>query len=105
MKSKPVFALPEVQDDLEVAKSHYASWRADGSEHFLDKYEETIRWIEWNPDSFPKKFGRVQRAILKKSYYLVYFIQEKERTIVIAVLDGRRDPKIIRRLIKRRHHS
>lgn len=54
MKSKPVFELPEVEADLEFAIEHYYSWRADGRSHILQKYEETISWIEWNPDGFPK---------------------------------------------------
>ncbi len=55
MNSKPVSALPEVESDLEQAIQHYLSWRPDGKEHLLTKYEETIRWIEWNPDGFPRK--------------------------------------------------
>jgi len=102
MKSKPVFELPEVERDLEAAIAHYESWRLDGREHFLQKYEETMVRIEWNPDSFPKKHGKVQRAILKQSYYLVYFMQEKTRSIILAVLDGRRNPNDILRLVSAR---
>lgn len=41
MKSKPVFELPEVEADLERAIQHYCSWRSDGRDHILQKYEET----------------------------------------------------------------
>ena len=44
----------------------------------------------------------VQRAILKRSYYIVYFLQEIDRSIVLAVLDGRRDPSEIRKVVERR---
>ncbi len=67
MNSKPVVALPAVIDDLRAAITHYSTWRTDGAEHILQKYDETIRWIAWNPDAFPKKFGSVQRAFLKQS--------------------------------------
>lgn len=30
MNSKPVEALPEVQQDLENAIAHYLTWRSDG---------------------------------------------------------------------------
>ena len=102
MKSKPVFALPEVEFDLDAAVQHYNSWMAGGGAHILAKYDETVSWIEWNPDLFPKKNGEVQCVILKKSYYIVYFIQEQDRTLIIAVLDGRRKPARIRKLIKTR---
>lgn len=55
MNSKPVVALPEVYGDLENAISHYLTWRADGREHVLGSYDETIDWIAWNPDLFPKR--------------------------------------------------
>ncbi|MBS0633212.1 MAG: hypothetical protein JSS11_14975 [Verrucomicrobia bacterium] len=102
MKSKPVVALPEVEADLRAAMAHYASWRPDGAEQLLAKYDETVGWIEWNPDAFPRKHGSIQRAILKQSYYLVYFRQETQRSVVLAVLDGRRDPQEIQGLLKAR---
>ena len=102
MNSKPVFALREVESDLGAAIAHYQSWRSDGKVHVLRLYDETISWIEWNPDLFPRKLGRVQRAILKRSYYIVYFIQEPNRTIVLAVLDGRRKPSEIRAIVRTR---
>ena len=100
MKSKPVDALSVVADDLAQAAAHYQSWRSDGAEHLLAKYEETVSWIAWNPELFPRAYGRVQRAILKESYYLVYFIQEPNRSLVLAVLDGRRSPRELRQIVK-----
>lgn len=105
MKSKPVEALPEVAADLLAATQHYQSWRSDGRDHLLQKYEETVSWIAWNPDLFPKKLGAVQRVVLKQSYYVVYFVQEAARSVVIAVLDGRDDPLKRRRLIRGRRSA
>lgn len=102
MKSLPVVALPEVEADLCGAIEHYTSWRSDGAAHVLGKYEETIGWIAWNPESFPKKYGPVRRAILKQSYYIVYFVIEEGRTVILAVLDGRREPRLIRGLLRKR---
>ena len=42
--------------------------------------------VESRPVS--KKLGSVQRVVLKQSYYVVYFVQETARSVVIAVLDG-----------------
>ncbi len=102
MNSKPVFALEIVAADLNAAAAHYESWRTGGRAHLLGKYEETVAWIAWNPDLFTKQFGAVRRAILKDSYYIVYFIQEAERCVVVAVLDGRREPGEIRKLLRTR---
>jgi plasmid stabilization system protein ParE len=102
VKSLPVFALPEVEADLRAAMAHYASWRSDGAEHIRQRYLETVGWIAWNPEAFPKKYGSIRRAILKQSYYIVYYLVERERSVVLAVLDGRRSPDEIRSLIRGR---
>jgi len=99
VNSKPVEALLAVTGDLKAAVAHYESWRLGGREYILQKYNETVSWIAWNPDAFPRKIGAIQRAVLKQSYYMVYFIQEPERTLVLAVLDGRRNPVEIRGLL------
>jgi hypothetical protein len=57
VNSKPVFALDEVEADLKSAIAHYEGWRLDGKGHVLALYDETIRWIEWNPDLFPKNLA------------------------------------------------
>ena len=105
MNSKPVFPLDSVVEDLRSAIAHYKSWRPDGEAHVLGKYSETVSWISWNPELFPCVFGSVQRAILKQSYYIVYFIQEKERAVVLAVLDGRMSPIAIRKLVSQRRRT
>ena len=105
MSAKPVEALEVVQTDLEYAKSFYESWKPGGGEEILRKYFEAVEWIEWNPELFPHKFGIVQRVILKRSYFVVYFIQEEGRSIILAVLDGRRNPRVIRKLITTRRKS
>jgi len=59
-------------------------------------------WIEWNPELFPKKYKRFRRAIIRRTYYGIYYVLEPQVTIVVAVLDLRRDPREIRRLLNLR---
>jgi len=54
---------------------------------------------------FPQVLGPVQRAILKHSYYIVYFLQEEERSIVLAVLDGRMEPRAIQKRVAARSRT
>ena len=105
MSAKPVEALEAVQADLEDARSFYESWKPGGGEEILRKYFDAVEWIEWNPDLFPRKFGVLQRVILRRSYFVVYFFQEEARSIIVAVLDGRRHPLAIRKLIAVRRRS
>ena len=103
MRSKRVDTLPEVAGDLAAAAAHYQTWRSDGKEHIFKKYDETVSWIAWNPDQFSRcRFGRVRRAILKQSYYIVYFVEEMERSLVLAILDGRRSPAEIEIMLRQR---
>ena len=44
---------------LPGAVSRCARW-----EEMLRNYFETVEWIEWNPNLFPRKFGALQRVIL-----------------------------------------
>jgi plasmid stabilization system protein ParE len=105
MSAKPVEALEVVQDDLEYARSFYESWNPGGGEEIIRKYFDAVEWIEWNPDLFKRKFDVFQRVILKRSYFVVYFFQEEKRSIVVAVLDGRRSPRLIRKLVTARQKS
>ena len=105
MSAKPVEALEIVQSDLEYARTFYESWKPGGGEEILQKYFDAVEWIEWNPDLFPRKVGNIQRVILKRSYFILYFFQEEDRSVVIAVLDGRRDPRDIRKLVRARRRS
>ena len=105
MSAKRVQALEAVQADLEYARGFYDSWKPGGGEEILRKYFEAVEWIEWNPDLFPRKFGVIQRVILKRSYFIVYFFQEAERSIVLAVLDARRNPRAIRKLLTTRKRA
>ena len=105
MNSKPVDALPEVQGDMRHAMAQDATWRTDGAIHILARYGEIVGVIERIPDSLPQKYGAIQRAILKRSYYVAYFVQEPERSPFLAVLDGRRSPTDIRRIVNTRRRS
>jgi len=105
VSAKRVEALEVVQADLEYARSFYESWKPGGGDEILQKYFDALEWIEWNPDLFPRKFGVIQRVLLKRSYFVVYFFQEPDRSVVVAVLDARRNPRIIRKMVHRRRRT
>jgi len=99
MTPKPVHALPEVAGDLLAAIAHYQSWRTDGREQLLKKYEAAVGLIGGNPAQFPRKHGEIRHVMLRQSYYLVYFLSERDRALVLAVLDGRRNPHAIQAIV------
>ncbi|MCE2692781.1 MAG: hypothetical protein QE570_04360 [Verrucomicrobiota bacterium] len=102
MKSQPVEFLAPVEYDLRYAKDFYDSWKVRGAEDFMQRFRESIAWIEWNPEMFPKKYRQFRRAIIRRSYFGIYYAIEPEVTTVVAVLDMRREPRTIRGILELR---
>ena len=99
MKSQPVEALEVVEADLRAACAFYDSWRTDGSAFFRQQFRETARWIEWNPELFPRKHRQFRRAIIRNTYFGVFFAIRPGITTIVAVFDLRQMPKQIRRVL------
>ncbi len=96
MKSQPVEFLEPVEHDLHYATAFYGSWKLHGADDFMQRFRESVAWIEWNPEMFPKKYRQFRRAIIRKSYFGIYYAIEPKVTTVVAVLDMRRKPETIR---------
>jgi plasmid stabilization system protein ParE len=88
--------LPVVEADLREAGLFYDSWQADGAAEFLERFFETVAWIEWNPEQFPRKHRQFRRAIIRRTYFGVFYVIEPGRTTIVAVLDLRQNPRGIR---------
>ncbi|MEO5958260.1 MAG: hypothetical protein ABIZ49_05065 [Opitutaceae bacterium] len=99
MKSQPVEFLEPIEADLLAARAFYDSWQTDGGVHFHEKFREAVSWIEWNPEMFPRKHRHFRRAVIRRSFYGIYFAIEPDVTTVVAVLDLRQSPATIRELL------
>lgn len=102
MKSQPVEFLEPIESDLRDARAFYDSWQTDGGARFQEKFRETVSWIEWNPAMFPRKHRHFRRAVIRRSYYDIYFAIESTVTTVVAVIDLRQSPAVIRELLHSR---
>lgn len=102
MKEQPVEFLECVELDLRDARSFYDSWLTGGELIFHRKFLETVSWIEWNPELFPLVFHHYRRAVIKRSYYGIFFVIEPEFTTVVGVFDLRQNPGSIRRALLHR---
>lgn len=102
MRTQPVEFLESVELDLRNARAFYDSWQFEGAEKFQTKFLETIAWIEWNPELFPRRYNHFRRAIIRRTYFGVFYVIEPNVTVAVAVLDLRRNPKTIRRLVSTR---
>jgi hypothetical protein len=93
VRSQPVEFLEFVERDLRYAHAYYGSCKTEGAEWLQERFRETISWVEWNPELFPKKYRRFRRAIIRRMYFGVFLAIEPKVTTVVAVLDLRRDPR------------
>lgn len=96
MKGRQVAFHPGVEADLREAGLFYDSWRTDGAREFLERFFEVVSWIEWNPEQFPRKYRHFRRAIIRRTYFGVFYAIEPEKTTVVAVVDLRQNPRRIR---------
>ena len=102
MKRLPVVALEVVTADVQTAYDYFESQLTGAGERFLTRYFEAAERIALNPASFPAKFDDYRRALVRKTNIAVYYFIEPARCVVAAVIDARRDPRRIRRLIRGR---
>lgn len=89
-----------MEHDLRYAREFYESWKWQGAEDFMQRFRESVAWIEWNPEMFSRRYRHFRRAIIRRSYFGIYYVIEPEVTTVVAVLDMRRDPRTIRKILR-----
>ncbi|MEN9631696.1 MAG: hypothetical protein RL077_100 [Verrucomicrobiota bacterium] len=103
VRSQPVEFLDEfTEDDLRYARLYYDSWKTDGANWFQERFREAVAWIEWNAKMIQKKYRGLRRAVIRRTYFGVFFAIEPGVTTVVAILDLRQDPSEIRRALRDR---
>lgn len=99
MKSQPVEALDIIEADMVFATEYYASWHPDGASYFKGQFDEAVKWIEWNPELFPKRFRFFRRAVIRNTFFGIFYVIEPGVTTIVAVLDMRQRPRTLRSLV------
>jgi len=99
---KPVVALQDVTGDVQGVYDYFEGRLAGAGERFLKRYFEITDRIASNPWMYPVKFDDYHRALVPKSNQSVYYFQEPERSVIVAVVDARRHPRLIRDFVRGR---
>lgn len=60
---------------------------------FINSIDILFRSIQSHPSRFPKVHKNIQRALLRRFPYGIFFIRELESIVVLAVLHQARDPR------------
>jgi plasmid stabilization system protein ParE len=84
--------LPEAERELAEAYRWYEQRRRGLGEEFLLHVEAVLSKIRRNPGMYPEVHGRVQRALVRRFPYGVFYIVEADAAVVLAVMHASRRP-------------
>ncbi len=93
----PLVVRPEAQADLLEARDWYNGQRAGLGSQFVDVVEELLEQIRANPDLYAETIKHVRRSKARRFPYVVYYRVLDDRTEVLAILHGSRDPRVWQR--------
>jgi plasmid stabilization system protein ParE len=102
MKTGPVVALEVVGEDMQLACDYFAARVPGLDERFVERYFAVTDKIAANAEMFPLKFDDYRRALIPKSNYAVYYFVADSQSVIVAVVDARRDPRLMRDLVRGR---
>ncbi len=98
MKCKAIIR-PEAENDLREAFSWYEDKRLGLGYDFLLQTDAGIRFIERNPEVCSPDYKGTRRHIINWFPYKIIYLFEKQRTIVLAVIHGKRSPDLVKKRI------
>lgn len=79
-------------EELEEAAAWYDERQRGLGEELLSEVGEAIERAATHPTRHPVVFGDVRRTVLRRFPYAVYFRQQGEALVILAVFHGRRNP-------------
>ncbi len=91
-----ILVRPEAEADLLEAYRWYEDKNPGLGKEFLDCVEAAMDLIERHPQLYQIVYKNIRRALVKRFPYGVFYITEKNRIVVLAVLHAKRDPDIIK---------
>lgn len=85
---------PEAELDIQHAYEWYEDCRPGLGEEFLLSLDAVFSLIERAPMAQAMLYKQVRRALLKRFPYGAFYILDRGKIVVIAILHARRNPKI-----------
>jgi plasmid stabilization system protein ParE len=83
----------DVLKELDKAYRWYESQELGLGDDFLEQVDEALDRICQMPESYPVVYRDVQRAVIRRFPYIIYYRIVSSRVIVTAIFHGRRNPK------------
>jgi len=80
--------IPQARDDIDAAYAYYESRQSGLGDRFLDELRRVIGLIEGNPRMYGEVIDGVRAAALRRFPYVVYYQEQPNQVLVIAVRHG-----------------
>lgn len=93
----PLVFRPEAVADLIEARDWYTRQRVGLGDQFVSAVEELLERVRAAPECHAQALKNVRRAKVHRFPYVVYYRILDDRTEVLAVLHGSRDPRVWQR--------
>lgn len=93
MTSRPVRIQPRAQAHTTEAYDWYEQQRPGLGLQFLNAVEACLQAIAQNPGQYPIHRNRIRRAMTHRFPYLVFYVVEREESVVLAIIHASRDPR------------
>lgn len=91
--------LPEVRQDLQVAKKWYNGQKPDLGEEFKSEVNKEIDHIGEFPEHYQRKYKDLRQSLVNRFPYAIFYLIEEEKKLVVifGVLHTSRDPDTVRK--------
>ena len=87
------FVLRRVAEkEFDDSIAWYESEREGLGQKFRATIEQYFQRIADNPEWFPEVRGEVRRAVVRRFPFVIHFLIEKERIVILSVFHTSRDP-------------
>ncbi|MCH7859626.1 MAG: type II toxin-antitoxin system RelE/ParE family toxin [Candidatus Marinimicrobia bacterium] len=84
---------PEAEADIAETYRWYEDQKVELGKDFLLALDTTFQLIRQTPKLFPKLYKNIRRVLIRRFPYGIFYLEEKDRVVVLAVLHARRDPE------------
>lgn len=92
MKKRRLVLRSEARQELEQAVAWYETQLPDLGRQFRAEVYHTFDRIIARPELYPKSRGAARKAVLRRFPYLIFYLVETNRIVVVAIFHGKRDP-------------
>ena len=79
--------------DIQEAYEYYEQCREGLGADFLLCIEESLNKITNNPGHYPVVYKNIQRILVKRFPFGIFFVIHEQSIVVLAVMHGRRNPR------------